>query len=106
MHPLQGHDESGEFVCESILCERIDLDLRGAISQILLSELSTYRGCVHDDVIDLQIRAVFKKNTQVIFHIEVVGLARLRHDVADIYLDCLRVAHGIDYSIHKKVWDY
>src|SRR5438093_6074184 len=85
---------------------RIKTDLSRAVSQVFLSEFGADRSRVHDDVIEIQIRAVFKQNAKMVFDIKVVGLSRLGHYVADIKLKRVRVAHFIDNAIDEEVRDY
>src|SRR6266849_2026149 len=92
-----------KFVFELTSRERIKSDLSRSVSQVLLSEFGADRSRVHDDVIEFQIRAVFKQNAQMVFDVKVVGLARLGHYVADIKLKRLRVAHRIDNTIDEEV---
>src|ERR1700730_11358216 len=95
-----------QLVFELTSRERIKTDLSSAVSQVLLSEFCADRGRIHDDVIEIQIRAVFKQNAQMVFDIKVVRLARLGHYVADIKVKRVRVAHSIDNAIDEEVRDY
>src|SRR5712691_7328627 len=99
------HECRTKLVVELTSRQRIKSDLSRAVSQVLLSEFGADRGRVHDDVIEIQIRAVFKQNAQMVFEVKVVGLARLRHYVADIKLKRIRVAHRIDNAIDEEVRD-
>src|SRR5439155_842020 len=64
------HECRTKLVFELTSRQRIKSDLSRAVSQVLLSEFGADRSRVHDDVIEIQIRAVFKQNAQMVFDIK------------------------------------
>ena len=92
-----------KLVFELTSRERIKSDLSRAVSEVLLSEFGADRSRVHDDVIEIQIWAVFKQDAKMVFDIKVVGLSGLGHYIADIKLKRIRVAHRIYNAIDQEV---